>query len=652
MERAKQERSAGKLETKKATRPPTKTDRVALQKNIDPIIGVFFLRGPKKTQKQEDFYRFLEGTTMKNTTSFYRVMTAARGYGQTSSSIACEAATKDKPITSAAMWDYCQQKQRKRLLNLAQRQAAASLEEIDVKALNRSFPLDALPRPIREMTRTIGDYYNTPYAAIAAIGLSVASSVLGCFKTAYTFNGVDITPLFHTFNVAPQSTGKTKTRKEFTEPLDKLQAELDGVSKDPKNSISYLTCRQKGLERKIVSGKSLSADEMKEYGEIQDKILVKKWKERIEMPAKSSVQALWYQSALNEIAAKLRGEKPHGILFSMSDARTQVRTDTQKADDAAGDFWEKFLDVLNFCEQPTPAIGDKERPIQRAGAAWILDVQPHHCSFVCKGATGAGGFPRRFVWVNMPSQDDATTTKPELNLDPLQNDLETLYRDLIHWGGADRLSCGYREAWEAWASPKAEEYNRIRHTDPVKAAYTKTVYSEYVHNLALLLHVCNNVSSGVSETIDADTFNDAARLFDAFLASRDSTWAIMQDATQTTKNEQDDDLPKGFDALTAAAQKVYRVAYEIKTTQGRNATISDIQGPVNAYRNKENRRKIDDELLRAGFMFVAPESARYGDILGSGERVFVPIFDLDENAEQLIDVTADAIRPDTGAIRV
>ena len=166
-----------------------------------------------------------------------------------------------------------------------------------------------------------------------------------------------------------------------------------------------------------------------------------------------------------------------------------------------------------------------------------------------------------------------------------------------------------------------------------------------------IFFICNNVSGAVSDTIDADAFNDAARLFDAFLVSRDSTWAIMEEATQTTKKEQNDDLPKGFDALTAAAQKVYRVVYDVKTKQARNATISDIQGPVSAYRNKENRRKIDDELLRAGFMFVAPETAKLGDILGSGERVIVPIYALDENEEQLIDVTASAIRPNTDAIR-
>ena len=573
-----------------------------------------------------------------------------RGYGDTMTTFALNAVAEDKPITSAVVWNYCQQTQRKRLITLAQRQAAASLGEIDVKVLNATFPLDALPRPIREMTRALGDYYGTPYAAIAAIGLSVAAGALGCWKTLYKFNGVNITPFIHTFNVAPQSTGKTKTREEFTAPLDKIQAEIDALAQTPGNSFSYLTCKQKALERKIASGKELTAEEMRQYGEIKDKILVQTWKERIEMPAKSSVQSLWYQSALNEIAAKLRDEKQHGILFTMSDARTQVKTDTQKADDAAGDFWEKYLDVLGCCEKPTPAIGDKERPIKQAGAAWILDVQPHYCTFVCKGGTGAGGFPRRFVWVFMPPQDD-DVHKPELKLEGLQDDLETLYRDLIHWGGADRLSCGYWDAWQSWASPKAEEYNHIRHTDPVKAAYIKTVYSEYVHNLALLLFICNNVSGAVSDTIDADAFNDAARLFDAFLVSRDSTWAIMEEATQTTKKEQNDDLPKGFDALTAAAQKVYRVVYDVKTKQARNATISDIQGPVSAYRNKENRRKIDDELLRAGFMFVAPETAKLGDILGSGERVIVPIYALDENEEQLIDVTASAIRPNTDAIR-
>ena len=113
---------------------------------------------------------------MKNTTGFYKAMAAARGYGQTSSSIACEAAIEARPITSAVLWDLCQQTQRKRLISLAQKQAAASLGEIDVKALNRSFPLDALPRPIREMTRTIGDYYGTPYAAIAAIGIKSSAA--------------------------------------------------------------------------------------------------------------------------------------------------------------------------------------------------------------------------------------------------------------------------------------------------------------------------------------------------------------------------------------------------------------------------------------------------------------------------------------------
>lgn len=552
--------------------------------------------------------------------------------------------------TGGDMLDGCVQIQRKRLIKLAERQAAASLGEIDVAALNSSFPLDALPIPIRDMTRTLGDYYGTPYVTIAAYGLSVSAGALGCWKTTYAFNGVPVNPLIHTFAVAPQASGKTKTRLAFTKPLDDIQAEIDALAQSPENRDSFLECKLKALERKIISGKDLTDEEMKKYGEIKDKLLLStSWGEKLAMPAKSSVQSLWHQSALNSLAAKTRDEKQHGILFSMSDAVTQVETDTPKADEAAKDFWEKYLDVLSFCEQPIPSIGDKARLIKRAGAAWILDVQPHYCSFVRKGKTGAGGFPRRFVWVPFPDHDD--DLKPELDLKPLQNDLGTLYRDLIQWGGVGGVSCGYRDAWEAWAGPKIVEYNRIRHTDPVKAAYLITVYSEYVHNLALLLHICNNAELwNFPETIDAETFNDAARLFDAFLAARDMTWAIMREATKATKDEQGADLPKGFYDLTKESIKVYNRAYEIKTTTGGNATISDIQKGVSAYRDKIKREKIDAELQSAGLMFVDPETVNNGDVLGSGERVMVPIYALDQNAESLIDVTEEVLKQNTKQI--
>ena len=80
---------------------------------------------------------------MKNVISYHSFKADARGYGNTMTALSLNAAIEAKPITSAVLWDHCQQAQRKRLISLAQKQAAATLEEINVTALNATFPLDA-----------------------------------------------------------------------------------------------------------------------------------------------------------------------------------------------------------------------------------------------------------------------------------------------------------------------------------------------------------------------------------------------------------------------------------------------------------------------------------------------------------------------------
>lgn len=546
--------------------------------------------------------------------------------------------------SATTLRDACVQRQRERLERQAEKRAAATLEEIDVGTLNDSFPLGELPDPVRGVVTTLGNRYETPYASIAAVGLSVLSGVLGCFKTSYTVDSVAITPLFHTFIVAGQGSGKTKTRQAFTKALEPLKQVIAKEKEKMAARAGILRSKMKTFEKRISNGETLTEKEEKELEKIDYQLSLIEWGERYEMPAKSSVQALWYQSAMNERAAKLEGKKQHGILFTLSDARTLVRTDTQKADDAAGDFWEKFLDVLGFCEEPTPAVGEKARPIKKGGAAWIIDVQPHYCSFVSKGDTGAGGFPRRFVWVCLPSRDDKITD--EVDLDQVQKCLTGLCYALSAWEGGD-LKCGYRDAWKEWANPKIEEHNKIRLSDPVRAAYLKTVYSEYVHSLALLLHVCYHVESGaVPETIDAETFKNAAQLFDAFLKSRDLTWNVMKNAVESSKKRKNQDAPKGLDELSPQARKTYGVVCEIMRKEGRGATITEINGKVRAYRRKMDRKAIDAELLDAGLMYIDPETTERGNAIASGERVAVPVYNLDPFSGNLVEATADEATAD------
>ena len=193
--------------------------------------------------------------------------------------------------------DFCIQRQRARLERDAMRRTAVSLEEIDVEALNRSFPLETLPISLQTITRTMGDRYGTPYATIAAVGLSAISGVLGCYKSEYLYNGVPVNPLIHTFIVAAKGAGKSETINAFLAPIAaQIEPGWEIWRQEQSRNMPFLYKRFKELEGK----KTLTDDEKKEAIIIPMIQRLIEWGgERIRLGGSSSIEALWYQSAMN-----------------------------------------------------------------------------------------------------------------------------------------------------------------------------------------------------------------------------------------------------------------------------------------------------------------------------------------------------------------
>ena len=548
-------------------------------------------------------------------------------------------ANDSEPLTAADYRNACLARQRERIKEQAQRRTTASLEEIDVEELNRSFPLDALPPGIKTMVGTLGDRYGTPYATIAAAGLSVVSGVLGCHKTTYLYEGRRVIPLIHTFIIADQGTGKTETTNAFLEPIaEYIESEWEKWTKEQQRNAPALRKSFDALDKK----KELTDGETKEKNRISMIFRLIRWGgERIRLSGKSSLESLWYQAAMNEIAAEMpenelegrSNKKPHGIVFTLGDATKRVKTDTRKTDDDAAEYWADANDVLDFNETPKKAVTDPERETSKAGAAWILNVQPDHCYFVNGGATLAGGFARRFLWVCLPSKDDEENPQ-EINLTVLQGALLSLYRSILNWNGY-KFDCGYREGYHEWRAKMVRLYNKVRRDDENLAAYIKTLHSRTIHSLTLLLHVCKNVhDGGVPEKIAPETFNDAARLIEAFLKLRNLTWRIMKNAVKPSRKNHDD-APKDFEELSEKARKVYEIVRGDKRVErstlnddDRVLAIEHIKDRNRAYKRKLDRYAIDAELENAGLMYVDPET---------NKRVALPVYKLDDFSGEIVE---------------
>jgi len=544
-------------------------------------------------------------------------------------------------FSAGSLRDACVQRQRERLERQAEKRAAATLEEIDVEALNRSFPLDALPDEIRLMAGTLGDRYGTPYATIAAVGLSALSGVLGCHKAEYSFNGIPINPLIHTFIVAPKGSGKSKTVNAFLNPIaNYLEKTWNDWAREQEKNMPFLIEEWNKLGKKT----TLTADERERRYKISMTQRLIEWGgERIRLSGGSSLEALWYQSAMNRTAAELEGRKQHGIVFTLGDATSRVKTNTRKADEEAQSYWSKATEILDFNETPRKGVGDKGREVAKGGAAWILDVQPEHCYFVLGGDTLAGGFDRRFLWVTIPRKD--MEERPQtFNLEKLQEPLIGLYFNVLNWNG-EKFNCGYENAYGDWRAKQARYYNKILTDDIDLAVYLKTLLTDTIHRLTLLLHCCQCAQTGRDEKkIRPETFQNAARLVEAFLEHRNLTWKIMKKAVDPSKQKTKDrpaDTPKALIELSESSRKTYWAIRAIMGATGHGATISEINRRIKAYQRKADRKAIDAELFNAGLMYIDPETTRNGNGIASGERVAVPIYSLDPFSGDLVETTAD-----------
>lgn len=543
--------------------------------------------------------------------------------------------------SAGSLRDACIQRQRERLERQAEKRAAATLEEIDVEALNKSFPLKALPDEMQPMTQTQGDQYGTPYATIAAAGLSVLSGVLGCYKAEYSHNGIPVNPLIHTFIIAPKGTGKTGTVDAFLNPIVKqIERPWDDWAREKQRNAAFLDAEWKKLERQA----TLTDEEQKRQCRLSMTQRLIEWGgEKIKLSAGSSIESLWYQAAMNRTAAELDGRKQHGIVFTLGDASKLVKTNTRKADEEASLYWARANAILDFNETPQKAVTDKGRETAKGGAAWIFDVQPKHCYFVLGGDTLAGGFDRRFLWVTLPSKDMEESPQ-KFNLESLQAPLISLYFNVLNWNGG-KFDCGYEDAYGDWYAKQARFYNQIRSDDEDLAAYLKTQFTNTIHRLTLLLHCCQCARAGRNEKeISPETFQNAAQLVEAYTEHRILTWKIMRNAVSPSKQktkERTADAPKALAELSEQSRKTYWAVCAIMRKTGRGASITEINEKVRAYRRQMDRKAIDAELLDAGLMYIDPETTKNGNAIASGERVAVPVYKLDSFSGDLVESPAD-----------
>lgn len=541
---------------------------------------------------------------------------------------------QSEPVTAADLRAICVQRQRERLQEQARKRAAESLEEIDVDALNKSFPLKALPSALQNMVKALGDRHGTPYATNAAVGLSAVSGVLGCHKTDYLYGGRPINPLIHTFIIGNQGAGKSETTNAFLNPIAaQIETKWDEWLKEQQMNAPALEQEWQELGKK----KDLTDDDKKRRGEIFRIQQLNHWGgERIRLSGGSSLEALWYQAAMNECAAEVHGKKQHGIVFTLGDATKRVKTDTRKTDGEAAEYWAAANDVMDFNETPKKAVMDKGREVAKAGASWILNVQPKHCYFVNGGDTLAGGFARRFLWSCLPSKDEEEAPQ-EIDLSSLQASLLNLYNAILDWGGGN-FNYDYQKAYQEWRAKMVRRYNKVRRDDEDLAAYLKTLYDWTIHRLTLLLHVCQNVEAGrVPETITLKAFKNAAQLLEAFLEMRNLTWRIMKNAVNPSKKiKTDDDAPKSLDELSPKARKVYLTIRNVGEQRGedRAATVTIIREHVGAYRKLENQNAIDAELYAAGLIYIDPETGERNE---KPKRVALPVYALDDFSGEMVE---------------
>ena len=274
--------------------------------------------------------------------------------------------------------------------------------------------------------------------------------------------------------------------------------------------------------------------------------------------------------------------------------------------------------------------------MSKGGAAWVLNVQPEHCYFVLGGDTLAGGFDRRFFWVNLPSRDEEERPQ-NFNLLTLQTPILGLYCDILNWAGG-RFNCYYESAYGDWYAKMARYYNQIRNDDKDLAAYLKTLYTKKIHGLTLLLHCCECAQSGRDlERISPETFQKSALLIETFIDSRNTTWKMMKNAVVPSKREdRKDDVPKALVELSEQARKTYAAICSITEATGRGATITEINGKIRAYRQRMGRMAIDSELFNAGLMYIDPHTVKDGDGIATGDRVPVPLYALDSFSGELV----------------
>src|SRR5215207_911813 len=88
------------------------------------------------------------------------------------------------------------------------------------------FPLDALPRPMRDLAKKAADSISCPIDYVATTALATAAGRIGSTRVARVKQGWEEPPILYIAQVGPSGDGKTPAQKEATLPITNQQRKL------------------------------------------------------------------------------------------------------------------------------------------------------------------------------------------------------------------------------------------------------------------------------------------------------------------------------------------------------------------------------------------------------------------------------------------
>ena len=544
-----------------------------------------------------------------------------------------------EPLTAADLRDICVKRQRARLEKETAEKNRLALNQIDVDELNAAFPIDAAPKVIKDFAVKLAAQ-KLPYAATVQTGLAILGGVLGAHKTSYIYDNKPIYPLLHSILIGAKGSGKTTIVQTFLGPIEReFDDRWEEYWEGEKTKLPWLESQIKKLDAELETDPDNKEKLQKKQKLEAQHYVITKGGPRIVISAESSFEALWLQAFIDKKAAFFEGKKPIGKIYAMGDASSLLKPGRSAPNNqTTSEYWARATKVMDGDEKPKLTATDWTRGVAKGYPVLLLDSQPESAYFIDDPDLLSKGFDRRLLWSFIPKRP-REKTKIKIDLKAEKPALIELISRILAYKGGD-IVCGYEKEYAVWYAGKVDLINNAQNDgDAELEAFISTLVDVTVHKIALILHVINHVKTGgVPDTIDAATFDAAARLADAFLDARNLTWRQMRIAVDDAKKKAlkskrgGDETATPFADLNRGTQGIYNLIRKVGEKQDcdRAASITKINATKggNPYRSLSNRKTIDAELFAAGFMYIDPDN---------NKRVALPIYTIDDFSGEMIE---------------